>query len=124
MKIVTTAAFALLLAAAGPALAATTTTNTDATPATNPALSTNSPEATNMRQQMQNDLTKAGFTNIQIMPESFLVRAKDPHGNPVMMVINPDSFTELTTISPKAGAAADNNMATGGAPATQTPAQK
>jgi hypothetical protein len=30
------------------------------------------------------------------MPSSFLVRAKDSQGNPVMMVINPDSFTEMT----------------------------
>ena len=30
------------------------------------------------------------------MPSSFLVRAKDSDGNPVMMVINPDSVTELT----------------------------
>jgi hypothetical protein len=30
------------------------------------------------------------------MPESFLVRAKDPSGNPIMMVINPDSVTAVT----------------------------
>ncbi len=30
------------------------------------------------------------------MPSSFLVRAKDSEGNPVMMVINPDSLTEVT----------------------------
>ena len=30
------------------------------------------------------------------MPQSLLVRAKDAQGNPVMMVINPDSLTEVT----------------------------
>jgi hypothetical protein len=30
------------------------------------------------------------------MPESFLVRAKDPSGNPIMMVINPDSVAAVT----------------------------
>ncbi len=30
------------------------------------------------------------------MPSSFLVRARDSQGNPVMMVINPDSLTEVT----------------------------
>ena len=47
-------------------------------------------------QRLRDDLTKAGFTDITIMPSSFLVRAKDSQGNPVMMVINPDSFTEVT----------------------------
>ncbi|MBV9288357.1 MAG: hypothetical protein JO288_11150 [Hyphomicrobiales bacterium] len=46
--------------------------------------------------RMRDDLKKAGFTDIKIMPESFLVRAKDPQGNPVMMVINPDSVTAVT----------------------------
>ena len=52
-----------------------------------------------MRQQLASDLTKAGFTDIKIMPESFLIRAKDSKGNPVMMVINPDSVTAMTQIS-------------------------
>jgi hypothetical protein len=30
------------------------------------------------------------------MPESFLVRAKDKRGNPVMMLVNPDSITAVT----------------------------
>ena len=42
------------------------------------------------------NLTKAGFTDITIMPQSLLVRAKDAQGNSVMMVINPDTLTEVT----------------------------
>ena len=49
-----------------------------------------------LSQKLQDDLTKAGFTDITVMPSSFLVRAKDSQGNPVMMVINPDSLTEVT----------------------------
>ena len=49
-----------------------------------------------LSQKLHDDLTKAGFTDITIMPSSFLVRAKDSQGNPVMMVINPDSLTEVT----------------------------
>ena len=47
-------------------------------------------------QKMRDDLSKAGFTDIHIMPSSFLVRARDSSGNPVMMVINPDSITAIT----------------------------
>jgi len=49
-----------------------------------------------VRQQVKQDLQQAGFTNVQVMPESFLVRATDKHGRPVMMVINPDSITAVT----------------------------
>jgi hypothetical protein len=54
-----------------------------------------------IRQQVQNDLARAGYTDIKIMPESFLVRAKDKSGNPVMMVINPDSITAVTEVNPR-----------------------
>lgn len=47
-------------------------------------------------QKLRDDLGKAGFTDITVMPSSFLVRAKDSAGNPVMMLINPDSMTAIT----------------------------
>ena len=49
-----------------------------------------------LSQKLRDDLTKAGFTDITIMPSSFVVRAKDSQGHPVMMVINPDSLTKVT----------------------------
>lgn len=49
-----------------------------------------------IQQQLRQNLQRAGFTDVQVMPSSFLVRAKDPGGNPVMMVINPDSVTAVT----------------------------
>jgi hypothetical protein len=48
-----------------------------------------------MSQKLHDDLTKAGFTDITIMPQSLLVRAKDAQCNSVMMVINPDSLTDV-----------------------------
>lgn len=52
----------------------------------------------NIRQHVAQDLQQAGFTDVQVMPESFLVRAKDKQGRPVMMVINPDSITAITEV--------------------------
>ncbi len=49
-----------------------------------------------LNQKLRDDLTKAGFTDITIMPSSFVVRAKDSQGKPVMMVVNPDSLTKVT----------------------------
>ena len=51
-----------------------------------------------MQNALKTDLSKAGFTDIQVMPSSFLVRAKDKSGHPIMMVINPDSVTEISEI--------------------------
>ncbi|MDT7951386.1 MAG: hypothetical protein RQ966_07770 [Acetobacteraceae bacterium] len=48
---------------------------------------------------MRNDLEKAGFTDVHVMPSSFLVRAKDKQGRPIMMVINPDSVTEIAPLA-------------------------
>jgi hypothetical protein len=49
----------------------------------------------NLRQQIRTNLQQAGFTDIKLMPDSFLVRAKDKSGNPIAMIINPDSITEV-----------------------------
>ncbi len=100
---------------AGSAVAATDTA---------PAASTNSQIATpntraptHVSQKLRDDLTKAGFTNITIMPSSFLVRAKDSEGNPMMMVINPNSVTEVTAQSAPAVSGAMKGAANSQIPA-------
>jgi hypothetical protein len=92
MKMWTKKAAALLLAGglATPALAASAATDAD---------QAGGPKMTSMRQQLTDDLTKSGFTDVKVMPESLLVRAKDSKGNPVMMVINPDSLTIATEVT-------------------------
>ncbi len=44
-----------------------------------------------LREEVKNTLQKGGFTNIRIMSESFLVRAIDQNGNPVVLPFLPDS---------------------------------
>ncbi len=56
-----------------------------------------------VQQKVRQNLEQAGFTDIQLMPSSFLVRAKDRDGNPVMMVINPDSIAAVTIDKQGAG---------------------
>jgi sporulation protein YlmC with PRC-barrel domain len=51
-----------------------------------------------MRAQIRDMLQKSGFTDIQVMPGSFLIHAKDKDGNPVVMNVSPDSFTEMTEV--------------------------
>lgn len=53
-----------------------------------------------IRQQIQDQMTKAGYTDVTVTPSSFYVRAKDRKGDPVAMVIGPDSITEVTELAP------------------------
>jgi sporulation protein YlmC with PRC-barrel domain len=56
----------------------------------------NAPQA---RQELTQMLQKSGFTDIRVAPTSFMVRAKDRDGNPVVMSISPDSFAEMTAMN-------------------------
>jgi hypothetical protein len=57
------------------------------------------PAPGSIQAKVKSNLEQSGFTNVQIMPSSFLVRAMDKDGNPVMMVINPDSITAITDVN-------------------------
>jgi hypothetical protein len=59
-------------------------------------------------QQAKSSLEQAGFTDIKIIPQSFLIRAKDKNGNPFMMVVDPDSVTAVTELE-RGNAASSRN---------------
>jgi hypothetical protein len=98
-----------LVAGSAVAQAANTTSNTSNTPSyaapviadADAMKAADELHHTNIRQQLQDQLTKAGYTSVKITPSSFFVEAKDKKGNAVAMVIGPDSFTEVTEVSPK-----------------------
>jgi hypothetical protein len=48
--------------------------------------------------ELQNKLRDAGFSDVKIVPSSFVVQAKDKQGYPVLMQISPDSMTMLTAV--------------------------
>ena len=60
-----------------------------------------------LRTQVRDMLQKAGFTDIQVMTGSLLIRAKDKDGNPVVMNVSPDSLSEVTEVG---GAGGNSNM--------------
>jgi uncharacterized membrane protein YdfJ with MMPL/SSD domain len=76
-----------------PAMAANNS-STETTPNQNPQ------NAAQVEQDIRQDLSKAGFSDIRIAPGSFMVHAKDSRGNPTEMVISPNSVTELTALNP------------------------
>lgn len=85
------------MALAFPAAAQTGTPSSPSVSTSKPS-GTADPNSAAMQQKMTSDLKQAGFTDIKVMPESFLIRATNKDGHPVMMIINPDSFTEITQI--------------------------
>ncbi len=56
------------------------------------------PSADQMEQNLKQDLSKAGYTDIKVFPGSFLVRAKDSKGDPMEMLVSPNSVTEITDL--------------------------
>jgi len=97
-------------AGSGPTKGANNETKSKMTPAQS---SMNNPTNMRISQKLRDDLGKAGFKDITIMPSSFLVRAKDSQGNPVMMVINPDSVTAITEETQGANSASNAHHNTG-----------
>jgi hypothetical protein len=70
--------------------------------------STSSPSSQSAAQQTQslpseikNKLTQDGFNDVTVVPGSFVVSAKDKHGDPVTMMIGPNSMTILTAVNPQ-----------------------
>jgi sporulation protein YlmC with PRC-barrel domain len=51
-----------------------------------------------LRSNLRSMLEKSGYKDIRVMPSSFVVRARDNDGNPVIMSISPDTFAEVTDV--------------------------
>ena len=56
--------------------------------------------ARNLQQKIRRDLGQAGFSDIHVVPRSFVVSARDRDGNPVEMMITPNSITAMTSGTP------------------------
>jgi PRC-barrel domain len=108
MKKTTLLAAALLTTVSSVALAqAASSPSTSAAPATTQTQTS----GTNLQQQVTTNLQNSGFTNVKVMPDSFLVQATDKSGNPVTMFIGPNSMTEVTTVGANGQAAGTNTGA-------------
>ena len=80
-------------------------TNPAPAPATNPPAKTMQEgaqaKAPSLRQDLLSNLSKAGFTDVSVKADSFVVQAKDKDGQPVTMLLAPDSFTEVMDVQSK-----------------------
>ncbi|MGA2291674.1 hypothetical protein [Bradyrhizobium sp.] len=78
-------------------------------------------------QKIKQDLQDAGFTDVKVVAESFVVQAKSKNGDPVLMTIGPHGMSVFEAMNSN-GAASSSGTTTGsssGAPAgSSSPAQK
>lgn len=125
MKKTILVAAAFLTTVSSVALAQTPSSNSGSAPAA--TTSTNpQPARSGLRQQLTSSLEQAGFTNIKVIPDSFLVQANDKSGNPVTMSIGPNSMSEVTTVGSNdqaSGSNAANAQTQGGGMFTTLPAK-
>ena len=49
----------------------------------------------NLAQQLSDNLQLSGYSNVKVMPGSFIVRAQDPQGNPMEMIVTPTSIAAV-----------------------------
>jgi hypothetical protein len=105
MKNIATAAAILGIVIAGPALAQTTSSTTSAgqqnAQAAAPATSSQNTSQQNMAtvQKIKQDLQSAGFQDVNVVAESFVVQAKTKDGNPVLMTIGPHGMSVFEALN-------------------------
>ena len=58
--------------------------------------------------KLKQDLQKAGFTDIKILADSFVVQATDKEGNPTVMSLSPSGVFAISEISQQRQATASN----------------
>lgn len=54
-------------------------------------------------QRVQQDLQKAGFQDVKVVAESFVVQAKTKDGNPVVMTMGPHGFSAFEALNATGG---------------------
>jgi len=102
-------------------LAALAQTNPAPTPPAKSTAAKAQPNGASLRQQVTTNLQQSGFTDVKMVPDSFLVQAKDKAGNAVTMFITPDSMAEVTTVG--SGSNGQNSEIGSGGMFTSVPAK-
>ncbi|UFW72987.1 hypothetical protein [Bradyrhizobium sp. WU425] len=101
-----------LMALANPAAAQNATNGSQAS--SQP--SSNSNQNLAAAQKIQQDLQKAGFTDVKVVAESFVVQAKSKDGNPVLMTIGPHGMSvfEAMNVNPPDSKSGSSSQGTTG----------
>ncbi len=117
MRLSVLAAGTALLLVPAAAMAQSNTPSATTPPAAQTDTNQNAPTAGTLRAHVRNMLQSSGFSDIRMMPSSFMIRAKDQDGNPVVMSVSPDSVTEVAELG-TSGTNGANDASNSAAPAS------
>jgi len=97
----TSAAGAGLLMLCGPALAVDQSSTSSGNPGSSQSQTSSAQNQTaqSLPQELSQKLQRQGFSDVRIVPGSFIVSARDRNGDPVSMVIGPRSMTMFVASS-------------------------
>ncbi len=121
MKTTLLAALLLTATVASPALAQS------GSGAAGSAQSNNNSPSTTAIQNIKDDLKQAGFTDVRVVAESFVVQAKTKDGNPIVMTIGPHGmsvFEAMNTSTTGSGSATNSQGTTGSNSSSNSAASK
>src|SRR4051794_15877961 len=117
MKTIAAMTAILGVMAAGPALAQTTGSTTSQ-PNAQASAAASSQQNLAAAQKIKQELQSAGFQDVNVVAESFVVQAKTKDGNPVVMTIGPHGMSVFEALN--AGQAGGNKSANSATPGKTT----
>jgi hypothetical protein len=105
------------LATSGAAMAQSPATTAKPNPQTGQAPSATPSQARSnsiiSAQKLKCELQSAGFSNVKVMAEAFVVQAKAKDGNSVVMTIGPHGFTAFEAIRSTTGSGSSSGSSNG-----------
>jgi|SRR5271154_5769949 len=105
-KIAFISALTLALAVSGTAFAQSTTSANNSTPSAAAKPQQADQQSALTIEKLTQDLQKAGFTDVTVLQDSFLVQAKTKDGNPTLITIGPHGMSAMEMSMPKTPAPA------------------
>lgn len=100
---------AVLVMLVSPVVAQTTSSNHGGSPQTNQSSSAD--HNLIAAKKIKEDMQKAGFTDVKVVAESFVVQAKSKDGDPVVMTIGPHGMSVFEAMN--SSASSRSNATTG-----------
>jgi hypothetical protein len=91
--LMSTLAFALAVSGAAFAQSTTSATKSPSADATKPQ--TSGQKSAMTVDKVTQDLQKAGFSDVKVLEDAFLVQAKTKDGNPIIMTIGPNGMSAM-----------------------------
>jgi len=71
-------------------------------------------------EQIRQDLQSAGFTDVKVVAESFVVQAKSKNGDPVVMTIGPHGMSIFEAMDTNGSGSSSSSGTTGSAGSSQS----